>query len=43
MRDHERRSASSASRVYWAMTHVMGGRMPARPPPTWRDPQAVDA
>lgn len=41
VRDYEHRPASSASRVYWAMTHVMARRLTHANTPTWRDPQAV--
>lgn len=43
VRDYEHRPASSASRVYWAMTHVMARRLTGANTPTWRDPQAVEA
>ncbi|MEV5159398.1 IS5 family transposase [Streptomyces sp. NPDC053728] len=43
VRDYEHRSASSASRVHWAMTHVMARRITGANTPTWRDPQAVTA
>ncbi|MEU1631236.1 transposase, partial [Streptomyces sp. NPDC020096] len=43
VRDYEHRPASSASRVYWAMTHVMARRLTGMNTPTWRDPQAVTA
>jgi transposase len=41
VRDYEHRPASSASRVYWAMTHVMTRRLTDANTPTWRDPQAA--
>jgi len=41
VRDYEHRPASSASRVYWAMTSVMARRLTGANTPTWRDPQAV--
>ncbi|MER6216997.1 IS5 family transposase [Streptomyces sp. NPDC001674] len=41
VRDYEHRPASSASRVYWAMTHVMARRLTGANTPTWREPQAV--
>ncbi|WP_405577164.1 transposase [Streptomyces sp. NBC_01190] len=41
VRDYEHRPASSASRVYWAMTHVMTRRLTGANTPTWRDPQAA--
>ncbi|MFF8918851.1 IS5 family transposase [Streptomyces sp. NPDC015032] len=43
VRDYEHRPASSASRVYWAMTHVMARRLTGANTPTWRDPQAAVA
>ncbi|MFI5635742.1 IS5 family transposase [Streptomyces sp. NPDC051664] len=43
VRDYEHRPASSASRVYWAMTHVMVRRLTDANTLTWRDPQAVTA
>lgn len=43
VRDYEHRPASSASRVYWAMTHVMARRLTGTNTPTWRDAQAVAA
>ena len=43
VRDYEHRPASSASRVYWAMTHVMARRLTGANAPTWRDTQAVAA
>ncbi|MFJ6662061.1 transposase [Streptomyces sp. NPDC091377] len=39
--DYEHRPSSSASRVYWAMTHVMVRQLTGANTPTWRDPQAV--
>ncbi len=42
-RDYEHRPASSASRVYWAMTHVRARRLTDANTPTWRDAQAVAA
>jgi hypothetical protein len=36
VRDYEHRPASSASRVYWAMTDVMGRRLTRTPAPSWR-------
>jgi hypothetical protein len=41
VRDYEHRPSSSASHVYWAMTHVMVRRLTDANTPTWRDPQAV--
>ncbi len=41
VRDYEHRPSSSASRVYWAMTHVMARRLTGANTPTGRDPQAV--
>ncbi|MFF2129752.1 IS5 family transposase [Streptomyces olivochromogenes] len=43
VRDYEHRPASSASRVYWAMTQVMARRLTGANTPTWRDPQPVTA
>ncbi|MFJ9188574.1 IS5 family transposase [Streptomyces anulatus] len=43
VRDYEHRPASSASRVYWAMTQVMARRLTGANTPTWRDPQTVTA
>lgn len=43
VRDYEHRPASSASRVYWAMTHVMARRLTGENTPTWRDPRVVAA
>ncbi|MFB6876064.1 IS5 family transposase [Streptomyces sp. NPDC056323] len=43
VRDHEHRPASSASRVYWAMTHVMARRLTDTSTLTWRDPRVADA
>ncbi|MCX5315799.1 MULTISPECIES: IS5 family transposase [unclassified Streptomyces] len=43
VRDYEHHPASSASRVYWAMTHTMTRRLTGTITPTWRDPQAVTA
>ncbi|MFG2339829.1 IS5 family transposase [Streptomyces yangpuensis] len=43
VRDYEHRPASSASRVYWAMTHVMARRLTGANTPTWRDPHTVSA
>ncbi|WP_406470192.1 IS5 family transposase [Streptomyces sp. NBC_01615] len=42
VRDYEHRPASSASRVYWAMTHVMARRLTGNTL-TWRDPRVVGA
>jgi hypothetical protein len=39
----EHRLSSSASRVYWAMTHVMVRRLTGASTPTWRDAEAVTA
>jgi hypothetical protein len=41
--DYEHRPSSSASRVYWAMTHVMTRRLTGANAPTWRETQAVAA
>ncbi|GCD95273.1 DDE transposase [Embleya hyalina] len=41
VRDYEHRTASSASRVHWAMTQVMARRLTGANTPTWRDPQTV--
>ncbi|XXZ51874.1 IS5 family transposase [Streptomyces cavourensis] len=43
VRDYEHRLASSASRVYWAMTQVMARRLTDTSSLTWRDPQAASA
>jgi len=43
VRDYEHRPASSASRVYWAMTHVMARRLTDMSTLTWRDPRVVGA
>ncbi|MFE7616371.1 IS5 family transposase [Streptomyces sp. NPDC057496] len=43
VRDYERHPASSASRVYWAMTHVMTRRLTGETTHTWREPQTVTA
>lgn len=43
VRDYAHRPASSASRVYWAMTHVMARRLTSANTPAWREPQAVAA
>jgi transposase len=37
VRDYEHRAASSASRVYWAMSHVMIRRLTSANTPTWRE------
>ncbi|MFD9179403.1 IS5/IS1182 family transposase, partial [Streptomyces diastaticus] len=34
---------SSASRVYWAMTHVMTRRLTGANTPTWREASAAAA
>ena len=36
VRDYEHRAASSASRVYWAMTDVMARRIAGAPARSWR-------
>ncbi|GGZ41826.1 DDE transposase [Streptomyces poonensis] len=41
VRDYEHHPSSSASRVYWAMTHVMTRRLTSANTPTWRGAQAV--
>jgi len=41
VRDYEHRPASSTSRVYWAMTHVMARRLTGASTLTWRDPQVI--
>lgn len=41
VRDYEHHPSSSASRVYWAMTHVMIRRLTSANAPTCRDRQAV--
>lgn len=43
VRDHEHRPSSSASRVYWAMTHVMTRRLTGANAPNWREAQAAAA
>ncbi|WP_411076107.1 IS5 family transposase [Streptomyces sp. cmx-4-7] len=43
VRDYEHHPASSASRVYWAMTQVMVRRLTGANTPTWREAQAVSA
>ncbi|MEU4066235.1 IS5 family transposase [Streptomyces wedmorensis] len=43
VRDYEHRPASSASRVYWAMTHVMARRLTGANTPTWRTPRTAAA
>lgn len=43
VRDYEHRPASSASRVYWAMTHVLARRLTDTNTLTWRDPRVADA
>ncbi|MFE3644811.1 IS5 family transposase [Streptomyces sp. NPDC059169] len=43
VRDYEHRPASSASRVYWAMTHVMARRLTSVNTPTWRTPRTAAA
>ncbi|AVV40480.1 IS5/IS1182 family transposase [Streptomyces sp. P3] len=43
VRDYEHCPSSSASRVYWAMTHVMARRLTGANAPTWREPQAAAA
>ncbi|MFB6985274.1 IS5 family transposase [Streptomyces sp. NPDC056178] len=43
VRDYEHHPASSASRVHWAMTHVMARRLTGENTPTWREPQTVTA
>ncbi|WP_405720731.1 IS5 family transposase [Streptomyces sp. NBC_00046] len=43
VRDYEHRPASSTSRVYRAMTHVMARRLTDASTPTWRDPQVIGA
>ncbi|MCI0385086.1 hypothetical protein LJ221_12160 [Streptomyces sp. CNQ085] len=41
VRDYEHHPASSASRVYWAMTHVMARQLTGANTHTWCDAQAV--
>jgi transposase len=41
VRDYEHRPSSSASRVYWAMTHAMTRRLTGAHAPTWRETPAV--
>ncbi|MFD8888317.1 IS5 family transposase [Streptomyces erythrochromogenes] len=43
VRDYEHHPASSASRVYWAITQVMARRLTGANTPTWREAQAVAA
>ncbi|WLQ39649.1 hypothetical protein P8A22_06315 [Streptomyces laculatispora] len=43
VRGYEHHPSSSASRVYWAMTHGMIRRLTGANTPTWRDQQAVSA
>ncbi|MEV6247183.1 IS5 family transposase [Streptomyces sp. NPDC051742] len=43
VRDYEHHPASSACRVYWAMTQVMVRRLTGANTPTWREAQAVSA
>jgi hypothetical protein len=43
VRDYEYRPASSASRVYWAMTHVIARRLTDTNTLTWRDPRVAGA
>ncbi|TXS68692.1 IS5 family transposase [Streptomyces sp. me109] len=43
VRDYEHRPASSASRVYWAMTYVIARRLTDTSTLTWRDPRVADA
>ncbi len=43
VRDYEHRPSSSASRVYWAMTHVMTRRLTGANTPTWRTAQEAAA
>lgn len=43
VRDYEHHPASSASRVYWAMTQVMARRLTGENTPTWREPRTVAA
>ncbi|WP_374772567.1 IS5 family transposase [Streptomyces sp. NBC_01310] len=43
VRDYEHRPTSSASRVYWAMTHAMTRRLTGANTPTSRDPQTEAA
>lgn len=43
VRDYEHLPTSSASRVYWAMTHVMVRRLTDTTTPTWRDPRVAAA
>lgn len=40
VRDYEHRTASSASRVYWAMSHVMIRRLTGANALTWREEAA---
>jgi transposase len=43
VRDYEHHPASSASRIYWAMTQVMARRLTGATTPSWRDARAVEA
>ncbi|MEW1873755.1 IS5/IS1182 family transposase, partial [Streptomyces caelestis] len=43
VRDYEYHPSSSASRAYWAMTHVMTRRLTGTNTPTWRAEQAAAA
>ncbi|MGW1847898.1 IS5/IS1182 family transposase, partial [Streptomyces sp. NPDC001966] len=43
VRDYEHRPASSASRGYWAMAHVMARRLTDTNTLTWRDPRVAGA
>jgi transposase len=43
VRDYEHHPSSSASRVYWAMSHVMIRRLTGANTPTWREAQEVAA
>lgn len=43
VRDYEHRPASSAPRVYWAMTHVIARRLTDTNTLTWRDPRVAGA
>jgi transposase len=43
VRDSEHRPASSASRICWAMTHVMARRLTDTNALTWREPQVAGA
>lgn len=43
VRDYEHRPASSASRAYWAMTHITGRRLSGANTPAWHAPRTAAA